>query len=99
MFSLTQTLILKQHFPPLSSMNVKMGRKTVQKVAKKLNHSIGNLLKTKLNHSMGNRQYSNSIEVCVPCILYHITHLITIVPASQLHFLANKNPKLAGGSQ
>ena len=28
-----------------------------------------------------------------------ITHLITIMPASQFHFLANKNAELAGGSQ
>ena len=30
---------------------------------------------------------------------YRITHLITIIPASQLHFLANKNAELPGGSQ
>ncbi len=28
-----------------------------------------------------------------------ITHLITIIPASQLHFLANEDAELAGGSQ
>ena len=28
-----------------------------------------------------------------------ITHLITIIAASQLHFLANKNAELAGRSQ
>ena len=31
------------------------------------------------------------------CHAYCITHLITIMPASQLHFLANKNAKLAVG--
>ena len=34
LFSLTQTLILKQHFPPLPPMNVKISCKTVRKVAK-----------------------------------------------------------------
>ena len=29
----------------------------------------------------------------------HITHVISILSASQLHFLANKNAELAGGSQ
>ena len=45
-----------------------------------------------------NRQKGYSIEVCVS------THIalrvfITIMPASQLHFLADKNAELAGGSQ
>ena len=30
---------------------------------------------------------------------YRIMHLITIMPVSQLHFLANKKAELAGGSQ
>ena len=30
---------------------------------------------------------------------FHITHLITIIPATQLHFMANKNAEQAGGSQ
>ena len=50
------------------------------------------IIHKRLDQSIGNRQKSHSNEACVS------THLITIMPASQLHFLANKNAELAGGS-
>ena len=48
-------------------------------------------LRHKAGHSIGNRHAVgplNNVHVC------HITHLITIIPASQLRFLANKNAGL-----
>ena len=38
-------------------------------------------------------------ETCYALCCACITHVITIMPASKLQFLANKNAKLAGRSQ
>ena len=39
------------------------------------------------------------MKTCYALCYARITHVITIMPASKLHFLANKNAKLAGRSQ
>ena len=48
-------------------------------------------------HSMGCTVGSPNLSLCVHA--YHITHVISIMPASQFHFQANKNAELAGGNQ
>ena len=56
-------------------------------------------MRQSMNHNVGDRHYGHSNQVSVICA-YRITHLIaTIIPASQLHFLTNKNAELAGRSQ
>ena len=53
-----------------------------------------------INYHRAAAQYSNeghSFEVCV-CAC-RTTYVISILSASKLHFLANKNAALAGGSQ
>ena len=55
-------------------------------------------MRQSMNHDVGGRHWGHSNQVSVICA-YRITHLITIIPASQLHFLAYKNAQLPGGSQ
>ena len=38
-----------------------------------------------------------NLSLCVRA--YRITHVVSILSASQLHFLANKNAELAGSSK
>ena len=45
-----------------------------------------------------NEQYDHSFEICVPAPVAS-RMLLAFSQASQLHFLANKNAELAGGSQ
>ena len=43
---------------------------------------------------------SRATQVKFACMLsFRITHLITIIQASQLHFLVDENTERAGGSQ
>ena len=50
---------------------------------------------TTVEHSGGMNSRATPLKFVCP----RITHAISIFPASQLHFLANRNPELAGGSQ
>ena len=46
-------------------------------------------------HSIGMNSRATHLKFVYP----RFTHVISILSASQLHFLANKNAELAGGSQ
>ena len=43
--------------------------------------------------------FATPIAITIVSYCYRITHVISIMSASQLHFLANKNAELAGCSQ
>ena len=48
---------------------------------------------------MRQRLHSQFVLYAITTIYELASYLITTMPASQLHFLANKNAELAGGSQ
>ena len=49
--------------------------------------------------SVNDNPDDSHLYVCSLTIECRITHVISIFSASQLHFLANRNAELAGGSQ
>ena len=50
---------------------------------------------TRFGHSIEMDSRATQLKFVCP----RISHLITIITASELHFLANENAELAGGSQ
>ena len=69
----------------------------VKKVQLNQEHKPSGVIWVQFDHSIGMNSRATQLKFGVHAC--RITHLITIMAASQLHFLANENTKLAVCSQ